>query len=90
GTVWYKGKQTIGNIPFINNQTVTLEFDSEKGTLFFFVGGAQQPVCITGIKEKIRFIIFMHFGGSICTIGSLKKLEAPTSVQIANKKAIQW
>ncbi|KAA6378899.1 MAG: hypothetical protein EZS28_025575, partial [Streblomastix strix] len=50
--VYYKGIQTSGNQGFDNNEIVRLEFDSEKGTLTFFLNDVQQPVYISGIKEK--------------------------------------
>ncbi|KAA6400423.1 MAG: hypothetical protein EZS28_004051 [Streblomastix strix] len=90
GTVCYKGIQTSGNIEFTNNQIVKLEFDSEKGTLIFFVDGVRQPIYIQGIKEKVRFFIFMYFSGSTCTIGSLKRLVTPTSGHIGNEESIEW
>ncbi|KAA6363052.1 MAG: hypothetical protein EZS28_041422, partial [Streblomastix strix] len=64
--------------------------DSEKGTLIFFVDGVQQPVYISGIKEKVRFFICMYYAGTSCTIRSLKKLSSPTSGHVPNEKAIQW
>ncbi|KAA6364049.1 MAG: hypothetical protein EZS28_040424 [Streblomastix strix] len=90
GAVCCKGTETKGNSYFYNNQTVKLEFDSEKGTLIFFVNGLQQPVYISGIKEKVRFVIFMFWEGSSCTIKSLKNLKSPTSGHVKNEKAIQW
>ncbi|KAA6367144.1 MAG: hypothetical protein EZS28_037329, partial [Streblomastix strix] len=55
-----------------------------------FIDNVQQPVYISGINEKVRFIF--HIGGnySSCLIRSLKKLEAPTSVNIENEKTVQW
>ncbi|KAA6375980.1 MAG: hypothetical protein EZS28_028492, partial [Streblomastix strix] len=66
------------------------QFDSEKGTLIFFVDGVQEPVYISGIKEKVRFFICMYYAGTSCTIRSLKKLNSPTSEHVPNEKAIQW
>ncbi|KAA6356688.1 MAG: hypothetical protein EZS28_047785, partial [Streblomastix strix] len=66
------------------------QFDSEKGTLIFFVDGVQEPVYISGIKEKVRFFISMYYADFSCTIRSLKKLSSPTSEHIPNEKAIQW
>ncbi|KAA6371744.1 MAG: hypothetical protein EZS28_032729, partial [Streblomastix strix] len=80
----------IGNIGFKDNQIIKAEYDSEKGTLIFFVDGVQQPVYITEIKEKVRFIIFMWHAGATCTIRSLKKLARPTTGHVANEKAVQW
>ncbi|KAA6361907.1 MAG: hypothetical protein EZS28_042566, partial [Streblomastix strix] len=51
--IWYKGARTPGNQGFDNNEIVRLEFDSEKGTLTFFLNDVQQPVYISGIKEKV-------------------------------------
>ncbi|KAA6364662.1 MAG: hypothetical protein EZS28_039811, partial [Streblomastix strix] len=56
GLVYYKGAPTVGNTSFADNQIVKAEYDSEKGTLIFFLAGTQQPVYISGIKEKVRFI----------------------------------
>ncbi|KAA6366327.1 MAG: hypothetical protein EZS28_038146, partial [Streblomastix strix] len=90
GSIIYKGGQTAGNTSFTSNQIVKAEYDSEKGTLVFFCGGAQQPVYVTGIKEKIRFAISMCYTNSYCVIRSIKKLAAPTSGHVANEKNIQW
>lgn len=57
GEVGYNGIRTNGNQGFIKNQIIRLEFDSFKGTLIFFLDGVQQPVYISGIKEKVRFIV---------------------------------
>ncbi|KAA6358634.1 MAG: hypothetical protein EZS28_045839, partial [Streblomastix strix] len=57
GEVHCKGKNTSGNVSFTDNQIIKAEYDSEKGTLIFFVDGVQQPVYIIGIKEKVRFIV---------------------------------
>ncbi|KAA6366636.1 MAG: hypothetical protein EZS28_037837 [Streblomastix strix] len=88
--VYYKGYGTKGNYKFKDNQVLRLEFDSFKGTLILFIDYVQQPVYFSGIKEKVRFIISLYKPGSSCTIRSLKKLQAPTSKQIANEKAIKW
>ncbi|KAA6403214.1 MAG: hypothetical protein EZS28_001263 [Streblomastix strix] len=90
GEVGYNGIRTNGNQGFIKNQIIRLEFDSFKGTLIFFLDGVQQPVYISGIKEKVRFIIYMKYPGSSCTIRSLKKLSAPTVGHVANEKSVQW
>ncbi|KAA6310684.1 MAG: hypothetical protein EZS28_056267, partial [Streblomastix strix] len=60
------------------------------GTLIFFLAGTQQPVYISGIKEKVRFIICMYYANSYCIIRSLKKLAAPTTGHVANEKVVQW
>ncbi|KAA6376591.1 MAG: hypothetical protein EZS28_027882, partial [Streblomastix strix] len=90
GSIFDKGGQTAGNTNFTSNQIVKAEYDSEKGTLVFFCGGSQQPVYVTGIKEKIRFAISMCYTNSYCVIRSFKKLAAPTSGHVANEKSIQW
>ncbi|KAA6371371.1 MAG: hypothetical protein EZS28_033102 [Streblomastix strix] len=90
GGVWCKGTVITGNVEFKNNQKVKVEYDSEKGTLIFFIDGVQQPVYVTGINEKVRFFIHICHTGSSCTIRSLKKLTAATSGHVANEKAIQW
>ncbi|KAA6362268.1 MAG: hypothetical protein EZS28_042204, partial [Streblomastix strix] len=90
GQTRYKGSNSSGNKGFADNQIVRLEFDSEKGTLIFFVDGAQQPVYISGIKEKVRFIIYMYHANSTGVIRSLKILAAPTSGHVANQKTVQW
>ncbi|KAA6370459.1 MAG: hypothetical protein EZS28_034014 [Streblomastix strix] len=88
--VWYKYYGTGGNAGFIDNQILRLEFDSFKGTLVLFIDNVQQPVYFTGIKEKVRFIVYMYIAGSYCTIQSLKKLIKPTSVHLENEKAVKW
>ncbi|KAA6378663.1 MAG: hypothetical protein EZS28_025810 [Streblomastix strix] len=60
GKVFYKGNGTSGNIAFKDNQKIKAEFDSEKGTLIFSVDGVQQPVYVTGIDEKVRFIVWLN------------------------------
>ncbi|KAA6378580.1 MAG: hypothetical protein EZS28_025893 [Streblomastix strix] len=57
GTVNCKGGYKSGNVSFNDNQIIKAEYDSEKGTLIFFIDGVQQPVYIIGIKEKVRFIV---------------------------------
>ncbi|KAA6368198.1 MAG: hypothetical protein EZS28_036275 [Streblomastix strix] len=89
-SVFYKGKGTYGNERFKGNQILRFEFDSFKGTLILFIDNVQQPVYLSGIKEKVRFIIFLVNARSSCTILSLKQLIAPTSKQIANQVAVQW
>ncbi|KAA6373601.1 MAG: hypothetical protein EZS28_030872, partial [Streblomastix strix] len=73
-----------------DKQILRLEFDSFKGTLILFIDNVQQPVYFSGIKEKVRFIVYMHSAGSSCTILSLKQLISPTSKHIANQYAVQW
>ncbi|KAA6381437.1 MAG: hypothetical protein EZS28_023037 [Streblomastix strix] len=90
GTVFHKGNSISGNKTFFDNQIIKAEYDSEKGTLIFFVNEVQQPVYVTGIKEKVRFIIYMYLSGATCTIRSLKKLATPTSGHVANEKTLQW
>ncbi|KAA6370481.1 MAG: hypothetical protein EZS28_033992, partial [Streblomastix strix] len=90
GCVYYKGKYTYGNIGFKENQIVRTEFDSEKGTLTFFLEGVQQPVFISGINEEVRFIVHMFQSGSNCIIRSLKKIPAPTAVRLPDEKEIKW
>ncbi|KAA6356935.1 MAG: hypothetical protein EZS28_047538 [Streblomastix strix] len=90
GALQYKGNETGGNTGFKENQIVRAEFDSEKGTLTFFIDNVQQPVSVSGIKEKVRFIICMYYTGSTCTIRSLKKLTAPTSGHVDNEKTVSW
>ncbi|KAA6383659.1 MAG: hypothetical protein EZS28_020815 [Streblomastix strix] len=90
GNVFHKQNSLQGNLPYSDNQTLKLECDSEKGTLIFFVDGKQQPVYISGIKEKVRFIVYMYYAGSSCQIRSLKKLAAPTSGHVASEQAVQW
>ncbi|KAA6355597.1 MAG: hypothetical protein EZS28_048876, partial [Streblomastix strix] len=90
GNVYYKGAATTGNTGFAQNQIIKMEYDSEKGTVIFFVNGTQQPVYISGIKEKIRFVIHFYRADQICIIHSFKKLAAPTSATVSNEKAVQW
>ncbi|KAA6397744.1 MAG: hypothetical protein EZS28_006733 [Streblomastix strix] len=84
--IYYKGAITQGNTQFAEKQIVKAEYDSEKGTLIFFLAETQQPVYISGIKEKIC----MYYADSYCIIRSLKKLSAPTSGHVDNEKAVQW
>ncbi|KAA6394962.1 MAG: hypothetical protein EZS28_009511 [Streblomastix strix] len=88
--VWYRDRGTDGNGKFKDNQILRLEFDSFKGTLILFIDNVQQPVYFTGIREKVRFIVYMYGKGTSFTIRSLKKLIAPTSVHLENEKAIKW
>ncbi|KAA6390243.1 MAG: hypothetical protein EZS28_014228 [Streblomastix strix] len=88
--VCYKGKETGGNAKFDDNQILRLEFDSFKGTLIFFIDNVQQPVYFSGIKEKVRFIIFMYYKGASCTILSLKKFNTPTSKHLENERTFHW
>ncbi|KAA6376427.1 MAG: hypothetical protein EZS28_028045, partial [Streblomastix strix] len=90
GSIWQRGKEIDGNTQFSDNQIIRLEMDCEKGRLTFFLNDVQQPLFISGIKDKVRFIIYTYHQNSICTIRSLKKLVAPTSKHFANEKAIQW
>ncbi|KAA6394123.1 MAG: hypothetical protein EZS28_010350 [Streblomastix strix] len=90
GKIYCKGTQTPGNAIYIKNQFVKAEYNSDKGTLIFFINGVQQPVYISGIKEKVRFFIFMFHAGATCVIHSMKKLADPTSGHVANEKAVQW
>ncbi|KAA6383054.1 MAG: hypothetical protein EZS28_021420 [Streblomastix strix] len=57
GSVWCKGKEINGNKQFKDNQIVRLEMDCEEGTLTLFLDDVQQPLFISGIKEKVRFIV---------------------------------
>ncbi|KAA6381465.1 MAG: hypothetical protein EZS28_023008 [Streblomastix strix] len=88
--VQYKGQRSNGSDSFKDNQILRLEFDSFKGTLILFIDNVQQPVYFSGIKEKVRFIVYMYNDGSYCTIRSLKQLISPTSKRVANQFAIQW
>ncbi|KAA6387293.1 MAG: hypothetical protein EZS28_017181 [Streblomastix strix] len=90
GGIQHKGSWTNGNTGFGDNQIVKAEYDSEKGTLYFFVDDKQQPMYVTGIKEKVRFIINMVIKDSTCIIRSLKKLANPTIGHVDNEKAVQW
>ncbi|KAA6363309.1 MAG: hypothetical protein EZS28_041164, partial [Streblomastix strix] len=90
GAVYYKGNGTPGNIAYKDNQIIKAEFDSEKGILIFSVDGAQQPVYVRGINEKVRFFIYICYPQASCTIRSLKKLIAPTTKHVANEIAVQW
>ncbi|KAA6359865.1 MAG: hypothetical protein EZS28_044608 [Streblomastix strix] len=90
GEIRCKGNHIEGNTSFTDNQIIKAEYDSEKGTLIFFVDGFQQPVYVTGIKEKVRFIVFMYYTGATCTIRSLKKLTKPTSGHVPNEQTVQW
>ncbi|KAA6384799.1 MAG: hypothetical protein EZS28_019672 [Streblomastix strix] len=82
GSIYYKGTGTSGVTAFGNYQKVRQELDLQKGTLHFFLENVQQPVFIQGIHEKVRFVFHMCWTGSTCTIRSLKKLAAPTAVQM--------
>ncbi|KAA6358473.1 MAG: hypothetical protein EZS28_046000 [Streblomastix strix] len=90
GCVCYKGNKTEGNKPYQDGQNVRLEYDSGKGTLILFINNEQQPVFVSGIKEKVKFVLGIYNNDRTCTIKSLKKLSAPTSVQMSNGQAVQW
>ncbi|KAA6371491.1 MAG: hypothetical protein EZS28_032983 [Streblomastix strix] len=83
-------KKTVGNKGYSDNQIIKAEYNSEEGTVIFSVDGVQQPVYITGIKEKVRFAIWMFFDRNSFTIRSLKKLTTPTTGHVANEKAVHW
>ncbi|KAA6390759.1 MAG: hypothetical protein EZS28_013715 [Streblomastix strix] len=55
--LFFNGIGTKGMCGFGDNQILRLEFDSKKGTLFLFVDNIQQELYISGIKEKVRFIV---------------------------------
>ncbi|KAA6379300.1 MAG: hypothetical protein EZS28_025172 [Streblomastix strix] len=88
--VWYKYQGIGRNTKFKDNQILRLEFDSFKETLILFIDNVQQPVYFSGIKEKVRFIIYMYQAGASCTIRSLKKLNTPTSKHLENEQTIEW
>ncbi|KAA6363911.1 MAG: hypothetical protein EZS28_040562 [Streblomastix strix] len=90
GCVIYKGSQTPGNSVYTDGQIVKMEFNSEKGTLIFFVDGNQQPIFISGIKDKVKFVLGMCGTNRYCTVRSLKKLIVPQAQQVSNAKSIQW
>ncbi|KAA6383480.1 MAG: hypothetical protein EZS28_020994 [Streblomastix strix] len=90
GKVQCKGSNTSGNKSFEDNQIIKAEYDSEKGTLIWFVDGVQQPVYITGIRERVKFMISLYNAGSICTIRSLKKLANPTCKHLGNENTVHW
>ncbi|KAA6373390.1 MAG: hypothetical protein EZS28_031081, partial [Streblomastix strix] len=73
-----------------DNQIVRLEMDCEEGTLTLFLDDVQQPLFISGIKEKVRFIIYLYKSGASCTVRKLKKLSIPTAVHQINEQGIQW
>ncbi|KAA6391353.1 MAG: hypothetical protein EZS28_013121 [Streblomastix strix] len=85
-----KGIRHSGNTKYGDNQLVRAELDFGKQTLTFFLDNIQQPVYITGIREKVRFMVYMQMQGASCTIKSLRKLQQPTVGQVANMKAVQW
>lgn len=39
GSVYHNAVNPIGNAPYLNNETVMLEYDSQRGTLHFFHKG---------------------------------------------------
>ncbi|KAA6361720.1 MAG: hypothetical protein EZS28_042754 [Streblomastix strix] len=57
GQVLCKGKEISGNTGFKGKQKVKQQFDSGTGTLIFFIDGILQLIYITGIQEKVRFIV---------------------------------
>ncbi|KAA6354079.1 MAG: hypothetical protein EZS28_050394 [Streblomastix strix] len=86
----HKHQRHSGNTQYGDNQLVRAELDFGKETLTFFLDNVQQPVYITGIREKVRFMVYMLQQGASCTIKSLRKLSQPTVGQVANMKAVQW
>ncbi|KAA6383192.1 MAG: hypothetical protein EZS28_021283, partial [Streblomastix strix] len=88
--IYYKGSGTPGITGFKNNQIVRLEYNSEKGTVTYFLGNVQQLTYISGIREKVRFVIGLYVADSKCTIRSLKKLTQPTAVIMIGEKTVQW
>ncbi|KAA6386311.1 MAG: hypothetical protein EZS28_018161 [Streblomastix strix] len=90
GNIYCRQRAEAGNAAIGNNQIVKIEYDSEKGTLVLFIDEVQQPVYISGIKEKIRFIVFLYDAGAVCTVRSLKQLSEPTSKHLPNERAAQW
>ncbi|KAA6353174.1 MAG: hypothetical protein EZS28_051299, partial [Streblomastix strix] len=86
----YKSELHQGNTKYGDYQKVKVEYNSFKGTFVLFNEGKQQPVFITGIKEKVRFVIFLQNANSSCTIHYLKKLASPSSAHVPNEQAISW
>ncbi|KAA6386898.1 MAG: hypothetical protein EZS28_017576 [Streblomastix strix] len=69
-SVYYNGNGTPGNSKYKNNQMIKIDYDSEKGTLIFFVEGGQQPIYVTGINEKVLFIEYTFVLGQIILYNS--------------------
>ncbi|KAA6392015.1 MAG: hypothetical protein EZS28_012458 [Streblomastix strix] len=90
GSVSYKGSSVSGNKSYSDNQKVMMEYDSGKCTLTLFINNEQQPVYVSGIKEKVKFVLGMYSTGRTCIIKSLKKVSAPTAIHLSNEKAVQW
>ncbi|KAA6389431.1 MAG: hypothetical protein EZS28_015040 [Streblomastix strix] len=91
GYMYYKGTSKSGNTAYNNeSQIIRAEFNSNTGTLIFSYNGTQQPVHITGIKEKVRFMIHFYNANYYFIIRSFKKLAEPTTVPVDNQYAVQW
>ncbi|KAA6395335.1 MAG: hypothetical protein EZS28_009136 [Streblomastix strix] len=87
--VMCKGINIVGNAP-IESQIVKAELNFGKGTLSFFLNDLQQPVYISGINEKVRFIIYLFTVGATCSILSLKKIATPAAENMQNEKGVNW
>ncbi|KAA6353752.1 MAG: hypothetical protein EZS28_050721, partial [Streblomastix strix] len=90
GTVYYRGLKIIGNEGFASNINVRAEYDSEKGTLIYYNDEVQQPVFVSGINEKVRFIISLYCAESVCIIKQVRKLNVPTTDHVEDEHEIHW
>ncbi|KAA6389358.1 MAG: hypothetical protein EZS28_015111 [Streblomastix strix] len=84
GFVVCKGRNQYGNQRFDDNKLIKLELDCGKGTLTLFIDGVQQPIIISGIKEKV------HFFDSYCTVHSLKRLTTPSGEHTSQEITLDW
>ncbi|KAA6370276.1 MAG: hypothetical protein EZS28_034196 [Streblomastix strix] len=90
GGIFIKGSGTSGNVQFSDGKLIAMELNADVGTLHFFVDGKQQPMFVRGIKEAVKFYVYIKLQDSSFSIVSVKKLPVPTAKTLPNEKAVQW
>ncbi|KAA6402296.1 MAG: hypothetical protein EZS28_002170 [Streblomastix strix] len=90
GGVHFKGNKLEGNEKFVDGQLITMELNANAGTLHFFIDSVQQPIFVKGIKEPVKFYIYLNIPDSSFTVLASSKLKEPTVKKLANEKAIDW
>ncbi|KAA6385131.1 MAG: putative NEK protein kinase [Streblomastix strix] len=87
-------KYISGNETYDNDVTIIMEVnmavEREKRTLHFFVGGRQQPVSLSNLPDKIKFIVVRFNQGTSVSILSMAKIPNPTVRAIPGEQIIQW